>query len=89
MAAGTPPAQDPASATQPGQAHAPGNLRVVGVLLGTWLAVTFGVGFFARDLQFHVAGWPFSFWMGAQGGVIVYVVITFAYARWMARLERR
>jgi putative solute:sodium symporter small subunit len=36
-----------------------------------------------------VLGWPFSFWVAAQGGVLVYVAITWVYARRMARLERR
>ena len=49
--------------------------------------MTFGVGYFARDLRFQVFGWPFSFWMAAQGGVLAYVAITWAYARRLARLE--
>ena len=65
------------------------NRRAIGALLACWIVVTFGVAYFARDLQFHVFGWPFSFWMAAQGGVLAYVVITWVYARRMARLERR
>jgi putative solute:sodium symporter small subunit len=65
------------------------NCRAIAPLLGCWVLVTFGVAYFARDLQFHVFGWPFSFWMGAQGGVLAYVAITWLYARRMARLERR
>ncbi|GAC1534783.1 MAG: DUF4212 domain-containing protein [Ramlibacter sp.] len=64
------------------------NRGVIGALLAGWVAVTFGVGYFARELQFLVLGWPFSFWMAAQGGVIAYVGITCLYARRMARLER-
>jgi putative solute:sodium symporter small subunit len=52
------------------------------------LLVTFGLGDFARDLQFHVFGWPFSFWMAAQGSVLACVAITWVNARRMARLER-
>ncbi|MFL6693853.1 MAG: VC_2705 family sodium/solute symporter [Ramlibacter sp.] len=69
-------------------AHAPANRRAIGVLLLAWLLVTFGMGDFARELQFHVFGWPFSFWMAAQGSVLAYVVITWLYARHMAGLER-
>lgn len=65
------------------------NRRAIAVLLACWVTVTFGVAWFARDLQFHVFGWPFSFWVGAQGGVLVYVAITWAYARRMERLEQR
>ena len=69
-------------------ATCPANHRVIRVLLAAWLVLTFGVAYFARELQFQVFGWPFSFWMGAQGGVLAYVVITWLYARRIARLER-
>lgn len=49
------------------------NLRITGILLGIWFFVTFVVGYFARDLSFNFFGWPFSFWVGAQGALIVYV----------------
>jgi putative solute:sodium symporter small subunit len=65
----------------------PRTLRLTGALLALWFGVTFGVAFFARDLNFHLFGWPFSVWVGAQGALIVYVIIIWAYARWMDRLE--
>ena len=34
----------------------------------------FVVGYYARDLNFNFFGWPFSFWMAAQGSLIIYVV---------------
>jgi putative solute:sodium symporter small subunit len=43
----------------------------------------------ARDLDFAFFGWPFSFWVAAQGGVIVFVVLLAVYARRMARNDRR
>jgi putative solute:sodium symporter small subunit len=64
------------------------NLRITGALLVIWFLVTFGVGFFARDLDFKFFGWPFSFWVGAQGALIVYVLIIWYYARVMDRLDR-
>ena len=51
------------------------NLRITGILLAIWFFVTFVIGFFARDLNFTFFGWPFSFWVGAQGALIVYVLI--------------
>ncbi|MEO5881523.1 MAG: sodium/substrate symporter small subunit, partial [Caldimonas sp.] len=42
-------------------------LSVTGVLLAIWFVVTFVVAYFARDLQFNFFGWPFSFWVAAQG----------------------
>lgn len=64
------------------------NLRITGVLLLIWFLVTYGVGYFARDLNFTFFGWPFSFWVGAQGSLIVYVVIIGFYARYMNKLDQ-
>ena len=63
------------------------NLRITGILLAIWFLVTFVMGYFARDLNFSFFGWPFSFWMAAQGSLIVYVLIIWFYARYMNRLD--
>lgn len=65
------------------------NLRITAVLLAIWFFVTFVIGFFARDLNFTFFGWPFSFWVAAQGALIVYVVIIWYYARHMNRLDQQ
>lgn len=62
--------------------------RVTALLLAIWFLVTFGVIFFARELGTARVGWRFSFWMAAQGAVLVYVLLVWCYARWMARLDR-
>ena len=59
------------------------------VLLAAWFVVGFVVTWFARDLDFPFFGWPFSFWAAAQGGIVFFVVLLVAYARWMARLDHR
>jgi putative solute:sodium symporter small subunit len=64
------------------------NLRITGILLFIWFVVTYGVGYFARDLNFNFFGWPFSFWVGAQGALAVYVVIIWYYARTMNKLDQ-
>lgn len=51
-----------------------------------WAAVSFGCCFFARDLQFMVAGWPFNYWMAAQGAVLVFIAILAFYAWAMNRM---
>ena len=56
--------------------------RLTGVLLLAWFLVTFLCVFFARDLRFSFLGWPFSFYMAAQGALLVYLLIVFLYARW-------
>lgn len=63
------------------------NLRVTAVLLGVWFGVTFGVSYFARELSFSFFGWPFSFWVGAQGALVVYCLIIGFYAWYMNRLD--
>jgi len=65
------------------------NLRITGILLFIWFFVTFVIGYFARDLTFNFFGWPFSFWVAAQGALIVYVVIIGFYARYMNRLDQQ
>lgn len=64
------------------------NLRITAILLAIWFVVTFVVGFFARELSFSFFGWPFSFWVGAQGALVVYVLIIGFYARYMNRLDQ-
>jgi putative solute:sodium symporter small subunit len=64
------------------------NLRITGISLAIWFVVTFVVAYFARDLNFNFFGWPFSFWVGAQGALIVYVVLIWSYARTMNRLDQ-
>lgn len=63
------------------------NLQVTAVLMAIWFAVTFVVAYLARDLSFNFFGWPFSFWMGAQGSLIVYVIIIWYYAKKMDSLD--
>ena len=63
------------------------NLRITGILLFIWFVVTFVIGYYARELSFNFFGWPFSFYMGAQGSLIIYVLIIVFYARYMNRLD--
>jgi putative solute:sodium symporter small subunit len=64
------------------------NLRITSVLLAIWFVVTFVVAYFARELSFAFGGWPFSFWVAAQGALIVYMLIIWYYARTMNRLDQ-
>jgi putative solute:sodium symporter small subunit len=62
-------------------------LRKTVVLLAIWFVVTYVIGYFAESLQFSFFGWPFAFWVGAQGSLIVYVAIIWYYARTMNRMD--
>ncbi len=64
------------------------NLRITALLLGLWFFVTFVLMFFARSLTFSFFGWPFSFWAAAQGALVVYIGITYYYARYMNNLDK-
>ena len=61
--------------------------RVTALLLAVWFVVTFGVTFFARELSVSVFGWPFSFWVAAQGALLVYMALVVGFARQMGRLD--
>jgi putative solute:sodium symporter small subunit len=63
------------------------NLRITAVLLAIWFVVTFVIGYYARELSFNFFGWPFSFYMGAQGSLIIYVIMIWFYARYMNKLD--
>ncbi len=63
------------------------NLNITAILLAIWFVVTFVVSYFARDLNFNFFGWPFSFWMGAQGALVVYCLIIGFYAWYMGKLD--
>ena len=63
------------------------NLRITSIWLVIWFVVTFVVSYFARDLNFTFFGWPFSFWMGAQGSLVVYCLIIWFYANYMNKLD--
>ena len=56
-------------------------------LLCVWFVLTFGLIFFARDLQFQFFGWPFGFWAAAQGVLLVYLGLIAFYAHAMNRLD--
>lgn len=62
-------------------------LRVTAALLLVWFFTTFGAVYFARFLSFTFFGWPFSFWMGAQGTMLIYGMVVGFYAWYMNRLD--
>ena len=64
------------------------NLRMTTFLLVVWFVVTFVVSFFARELSgLTIFGFPLGFYMGAQGALVIYVLIVWYYARYMNALD--
>jgi putative solute:sodium symporter small subunit len=64
------------------------NLKITAVLLIIWFIATFVMIFFARELAaINFFGWPLSFYMAAQGSLIIYVAIIGFYAVYMRKLD--
>jgi putative solute:sodium symporter small subunit len=64
------------------------NLVLTAILLSIWFVVTFVLAWFARPLaEINFFGWPFSFYMAAQGSLIVYVAIIGFYAITMRKYD--
>lgn len=66
------------------------NLRLIGVMVGTWFLVTFAISYFANAFtQIMFFGWPLPFFIGAQGALIVYLAIVWYYAKATSDLDDR
>ena len=64
------------------------NLVITGIHLVIWFIATFVLAWYARPLaEINFFGWPFSFYMAAQGSLIIYVVIIGVYALQMRKLD--
>ncbi|MDH3514115.1 MAG: DUF4212 domain-containing protein [Gammaproteobacteria bacterium] len=65
------------------------NITLTVILLVIWFVVTYVAGYFARELNSIVLfGFPLGFYVGAQGALVIYVVIIFYYANRMNKLDR-
>lgn len=59
-------------------------------LLLVWLTVSLAVAWFARDLDgLRGFGFPASFWLAAEGALLLYLLIIVVYVVAMDRLEAR
>jgi putative solute:sodium symporter small subunit len=64
------------------------NLRLTGVILLIWFVATFVVAWFAIPLaEIKFFGWPLSFYMMAQGSLIIYVALIGWYALAMRKMD--
>lgn len=64
--------------------------RLTWACLVIWAGVTLVPIYGARRMDFQILGWPFNFWMAAQGCVLVYLALVVYFAwqvnRWEAQL---
>jgi len=64
------------------------NLRLIGLLLAIWFLATFVIIWYARELnEIVIAGFPLAFYMGAQGTLIIYLILVRIYATRMDELD--
>ena len=62
--------------------------RLTMTLLAIWFGVTFGAAFFARELAgLTLFGWSVSFYLAAQGALLVYLAVVGIYTLAMRLLE--
>ena len=65
------------------------NLTITAILLFLWFVVRFVIGYYARELhEITILGFPFAFYMGAQGSLIIYVIIIGVYAWYMNKQDK-
>jgi len=82
------PVEGGAAAAQQRRSHWRRNLQITGALMVVWFVVSFVMTYFARELNFRFFGWPFSYWVGAQGAILVYLSIVALYAHLLHRADR-
>jgi len=64
------------------------NLVYTAALLAVWFVVTFIEAWYARELNsITLFGFPFGFYMSAQGSLAIYVAIIGIYAILMRKLD--
>lgn len=57
------------------------NVKLTSIVLLIWFIVTYVAIFFTPELnQVVIAGFPLGYYMGAQGSLIIFVVLIFVYA---------
>jgi len=67
------------------------NLRLVGLCLFIWFAVSFGFGILLVDQLNRVTfgGFQLGFWFAQQGSIYVFLVLVFFYAWRMTKLDKK
>lgn len=80
---------NPVEVTFPPDLHDTYHLRLKALLLTVWVVFSFGICYFARDIQALVPDWPVAYWMAAQGAVLMFLLIIVVYCVAMDYFERQ
>ncbi|WP_078378647.1 DUF4212 domain-containing protein [Sutcliffiella halmapala] len=64
--------------------------RNIIIYLAIWFVVSFGIVLFAESLQFTIfGGFPFHYYMGAQGSILVFIVLLFVNAKVSDKIDQK
>ncbi|MBC7145201.1 MAG: DUF4212 domain-containing protein [Thioclava marina] len=66
------------------------NIRTIQLFLVIWFVCSFGFGILLRPMLagIKVGGTDLGFWFAQQGSILVFLVLIFAYAWRMNKLDR-
>ena len=66
------------------------NVRTIQVFLVIWFVCSFGFGILLRPMLagIKIGGTDLGFWFAQQGSILVFLVIIFAYAARMNKLDK-
>lgn len=66
------------------------NVRVILVSMVIWFACSFGLGILLRPALsgIHIGGADIGFWFAQNGAIYVFLVLIFAYAAKMNKLDK-
>lgn len=73
------------------KAHYRENVKLIVQILIIWAAVSFGATVIVKTLDSFkfLTGFPFGYYMGAQGSLIVFVILIFYYAYRMGKIDEK
>lgn len=66
------------------------NIRVIVISMAIWFACSFGLGILLRPALsgIHIGGADLGFWFAQNGAIYVFLVLIFAYAAKMNKLDK-
>jgi len=66
------------------------NIRIILISLAIWFACSFGLGIILRPALsgIHIGGADLGFWFAQSGSIYVFLVLIFAYAAKMNKLDK-
>jgi len=66
------------------------NIRIILISLAIWFVCSFGIGIILRPALsgIHIGGADLGFWFAQNGSIYVFLVLIFAYAARMNKLDK-